>query len=596
MRGKYKHISAMTFLEFIRKNSLLVLIVIIAIGAGLLMMDYGNQGSAFSRDYHIQVNGTNYNVQDVYSLGENGQGVIQNLYSSMVTKMRERFDANDDEKLSADEEAAMSAWIQEHAEVEASMGRLQYILQAWSYGPCTRSEENIAINRAVLHEEAAALGIIPSKEQIDNFIKGMPAFINADGGFDRKLYQNMTGWYDGVANNPMEQAFRSVISDIIAWETIGALITEGVVHNSKVQSEIVDASNQSVSGKTAWLATDKVPAPAAPTEEELKTWWEAHKDNYKSEQRRIVSLYTLTPGKDVTTDALMNTADIIMQDLSMANGAGIDTILENAAANPENAEFTYKNADGSAHITLPLSTLAQVPAELRAEVDHNGKRTSLAEIAFNEIECATTLAAYEEAVKNNNGDKISTIQQMRGFFLTDDNKLLLIKVEAVEAPSVLPFEQAREKALSDLNTERADNALNIAAEKLYKEMSDAVAAGEGSDAVFAKAAAAGAVVSDFGPCELNFNADLPEGVTVQDLLTTPANKLCPQAIEATGARISMVTGRTVPADRQYTMAKLMYQIPMSNARLSNQLMLDWLNTAYTRYKVMLGEHVQTHGK
>ena len=596
MRGKYKHISAMTFLEFIRKNSLLVLIVIIAIGAGLLMMDYGNQGSAFSRDYHIQVNGTNYNVQDVYSLGENGQGVIQNLYSSMVTKMRERFDANDDEKLSADEEAAMSAWIQEHAEVEASMGRLQYILQAWSYGPCTRSEENIAINRAVLHEEAAALGIIPSKEQIDNFIKGMPAFINADGGFDRKLYQNMTGWYDGVANNPMEQAFRSVISDIIAWETIGALITEGVVHNSKVQSEIVDASNQSVSGKTAWLATDKVPAPAAPTEEELKTWWEAHKDNYKSEQRRIVSLYTLTPGKDVTTDALMNTADIIMQDLSMANGAGIDTILENAAANPENAEFTYKNADGSTHITLPLSTLAQVPAELRAEVDHNGKRTSLAEIAFNEIECATTLAAYEEAVKNNNGDKLSTIQQMRGFFLTDDNKLLLIKVEAVEAPAVLPFEQAREKALSDLNTERADNALNIAAEKLYKEMSDAVAAGEGTDAVFAKAAAAGAVVSDFGPCELNFNADLPEGVTVQDLLTTPANKLCPQAIEATGARISMVTGRTVPADRQYTMAKLMYQIPMSNARLSNQLMLDWLNTAYTRYKVMLGEHVQTHAK
>lgn len=596
MRGEYKHISAMTFLEFIRKNSLLVLIVIIAIGAGLLMMDYGNQGSAFSRDYHIQVNGTNYNVQDVYSLGENGQGVIQNLYSSMVTKMRERFDANDDEKLSADEEAAMSAWIQEHAEVEASMGRLQYILQAWSYGPCTRSEENIAINRAVLHEEAAALGIIPSKEQIDNFIKGMPAFINADGGFDRKLYQNMTGWYDGVANNPMEQAFRSVISDIIAWETIGALITEGVVHNSKVQSEIVDASNQSVSGKTAWLATDKVPAPAAPTEEELKTWWEAHKDNYKSEQRRIVSLYTLTPGKDVTTDALMNTADIIMQDLSMANGAGIDTILENAAANPENAEFTYKSADGSTHITLPLSTLAQVPAELRAEVDHNGKRTSLAEIAFNEIECATTLAAYEEAVKNNNGDKLSTIQQMRGFFLTDDNKLLLIKVEAVEAPAVLPFEQAREKALSDLNTERADNALNIAAEKLYKEMSDAVAAGEGSDAVFAKAAAAGAVVSDFGPCELNFNADLPEGVTVQDLLTTPANKLCPQAIEATGARISMVTGRTVPADQQYTMAKLMYQIPMSNARLSNQLMLDWLNTAYTRYKVMLGEHVQTHGK
>ena len=50
----------MTFLEFIRKNSLLVLIVIVAIGAGLIMMDYSGQGSAFSRDFYIQVNGTNY--------------------------------------------------------------------------------------------------------------------------------------------------------------------------------------------------------------------------------------------------------------------------------------------------------------------------------------------------------------------------------------------------------------------------------------------------------------------------------------------------------------------------------------------------------
>lgn len=595
-RTLQKHIPAMTFLEFIRKNSLLVLIVIVAIGAGLLMMDYGNQSSAFSRDYHIQVNGTNYNVQDVYSLGENGQGVIQNLYSALHSKLRDRFDANDDDKLSADEEAAMGAWLQEHPEVETSQSRLQYVLQSWSYGPSTRSEENIAINRAVLHEEAATLGIIPSKEQIDAFIKGLPAFVNADGSFDQKLYQNMTGWYDGVANNPMEQSFRSVIADIIIWESIDAIVKEGITYNTKVQSSIVDMANQTLKGKTAWLATDKVQAPAAPTDEELKAWWETHKDNYKSEQRRVVSLYTLTPGKDVTIDALMNTGDVIMQDLSMANGAGLDTILENAANNPENAEFSYKQANGSTHVTLPLSTEANVPAELKVELDHNGKRTALSEIAFNEIECSTTVAAYEEALKNNSTDKLSSIQQMRGFFLTDDNKLLLVKVEAVEAPSVLPFEQAREKALADMTAERAENALSIAAEKLYKEMTDAVNAGESIDTVFAKAGAAGAEVSDFGPCNLSIDAQLPQGLEVDAVLTTASNKLCPLVVTESGARISTVTERTVPADQQYMFSKLMYQVPMSNARLSHQVTLDWLNTAYTRYKVLLSEHVQTHGK
>ncbi len=585
----------MTFLEFIRKNSLLVLVVIVAIGAGLIMMDYGNQSSSFSRDFHIQVNGTNYKYADVYSLGENGSSIIQNIYSSTHSKLRDRFDANDDDELSADEEAALSAWVQEHPEVEACLSRLQYVLQGWSFGPCADAEENVAINRAILKEEAKSLGIVPSKEQIDAFIKSLPAFIKADGSFDTKLYQNLTGYYDGVANNPMEQAFRSVISDMIVWESIGAMVTNGVAHNTKVQSQIIDAGNQSVKGKTAWLPADKVPAPAAPTEEEIKAYWDTHKDNYKSVQRRIVSLYTITPGEGETIDSLMNTADAIMQDLSMANGGGLDNILENATNNPEYAAFSYKQADGSSHITLPLCTEAEAPAELMAEVDYNGKKTTLASIAFSDIESGITVAAYEEAAKNNSVEKLANIQQMRGFFLTRDNKLVLIKVEAVEAPAVLPYEQAKDKALADLTTERGDNALSAAAEKLYKEMTDAAAAGENLDTIFAKATAAGAEVSEFGPCELNLGSTIPEGITVQHLLTTASGKLCPPVVLPAGARFSAVTERTVPNDTQYNMAKLMYQLPMQNARLSNTIMYDWLNSAYVRYNVMLSEHVKLNG-
>ncbi len=590
-----QHHQAMTFLEFIRKNSLLVLIVIVAIGAGLIMMDYSGQGSAFSRDFYIQVNGTNYQYPEAYNLGENGSSVIQNIYSSTQTKLRNRFDANGDEELSADEEAALEAWMQQNPGVESSLARLQYVLQAWCFGPCAEADDNIAINRAILHEEAKTLGIVPSKEQVDNFIKSLPAFVNADGSFDTKLYQNLTGFYDGVANNPAEQSFRSVISDLIIWETIGAMVTNGITYNSKVEGDIIDAGNQSLKGKTAWLAADKVEAPAEPTEEELKAWWESRKDNYKSEQRRIISLYTLTPGKDVTVDAMMNTADVIMQELSMANGAGIDTILENAANNPENAEFTYKQADGSTHITLPLCTEAEAPAELQAEVDYKGSNTTLATISFNEVDTAPAVAAYEKAANENKLDSQQSIQQIRGFFLNRENKLVLIKVEAIEPPATLPYEQAKDKALADMKAERADNALVLAAEKLYKEMSDAAAAGENTDSVFAKATAVGAEVADFGPCELSLSSKLPEGISVQDLLTTATGKLCPLAITATGARISTITERTVSQDAQYTLRKMLNSLPMSNAKLSNMLIYDWMNSARIRYNVLLSEHVKLYG-
>jgi len=586
----------MTFLEFIRKNSLLVLIVIVAIGAGLLMMDYSDQGSAFSRDFRIQVNSTGYKDPDVYNMAESASGTIRSLISATYTNLQDRFDANDDDELSADEEAAMSAWIQEHPETQASIGRLQYILQTWSSGPCSHEEDNIAVNRAVLREEAKSLGIVPSKEQIDAFITGLPAFINTDGTFNQKLYQNLTGYYDGVANNPAEQSFRSVISDIIIWEAIGAMVTTDITYNTKAQAAMIDASMQSVKGKTAWLPADKVAAPAEPGEDEIKTYWEANKSRYKSTQRRIISLYTLTPGKDVTIDALMNTADTIMQDLSMANGSGLDTLLENAAANPENAEFSYKNEDGSTHVTFPLCTETEAPAELQAEIDHNGKSSSLAALAFNDIETAATVSAYEQASKNGTIDSLNSIQQMRGFFLTRDNKVVLIRVEAIEPPAELPYEQARDMALNDLKTERADNALNLAAEALFKEMSEALTAGEGLDAVFARATAAGAEVSDFGPSTLAISSDIPEGISTQALLTTASGKLCPLVVLAPkGARISAVVERTVPSDPQYTMAKLMYQLPMNNAELRNNIMLDWMSSAYIRYNVQLSDRVTTRG-
>lgn len=578
----------MSALELIRKNSLIVLIAVFGVGIGLVMMDYADKGSMIGRDAYIQVNDTGYSYPETMSLGEGGSNYIQQLYSATSSKLRDRFDTNEDEKLSTDEAAAMQAYMQQHPEYNRQMQVMQDMLQTWCYGGTESADINIAVNRAVLQQEAAQLGLAPSREQIDAYIQAMPAFRKADGSFDQEFYHRMVGTYKGVSNNAQENSFRALVADMMVWESLAAMLTDNLRYQSKSVSALIDAMTQKVSGKTAWLAAEGVPAPAEPAEEEIKAYWDTHKENYKSTERRVVSLYTLTPDKDASIEGLMATADILMQDLSLANGKGFDKLLESAAENPENEAFTYKLADGSSHVTFPLCTRAEAPTELQAEVNHNGKRVSLAEIAFTEVDAAPAPADYEAAAQAGKADDLAGITQVRGYFTADNGKLVFLRVEAIEVPQVLPYEAARDAALVDLKKERADNALELAANKLYEEMKAAEA--EGIDAIFAKAAAAGAKVEDFGPIGIGLQAvpeTLPSYMDTQALLSVASGKLAPIVITTEGARISAVTGRTCEDSRDYNAQKAFLLIPAQNDQLRNMIIYDWLNNAYRRFRVVL---------
>ena len=579
----------MTVLEFIRKNSLLVLIVIAAVGLGLVMMDYSGKGSYFSRDFYIQVNGTGYSYPETAALGENGQQYIQSLYSATTGKLRNKFDKNEDDNLSADEQAAMNAWLTEHPEYQEFTAFLSSVMQAWSYGYAGDAGINAAINRAILHEESAALGIYPSKEQLDSYISSMPAFRQEDGSFDQALYQRLTGYHNGMSNNAQEAAFRRVVADMMVWECLSNMLTEGVRYQTKSLSDLMDMFSQKVSGLTAWLPADAVSAPAEPTEEELKAYWEQHREQYKTEERRIVSLYTLTPAEGATLEGLMSTADALMQDLSAANGKGFDNLLASAAENPENEAFTYMNAEGKSHETYPLSTLAEAAAPLQQQVEHNGNTATLAQIAYNEVEGAPAPAEYEQAAEQGKADDLASITQVRGYFPTKDGKLVFIRVEAAEPPAELEFDAAREAALADLKKERADNALDIAAKELFSRME----AAENAEAAFALAEQAGAKKESFGPVSVGLaEADLPAGLEPQALISVPTGKMAPLVVRAEGARFTAVTKRTLEENAEYDMMKAFSLIPSQNAQLGTSVLLDWLHTAYTRYNVQLSEHIK----
>ncbi len=586
--------TAMTALEFIRKNSILVLIVIAAVALGLVMMDYSGKGSMFSNDYYIQVNGTSYNYPETEMLGGNGREYLSSLVSSVHQRIQDNFDADGNEELDAEEQKKADEWVETNPQVEEALALIQLAYQTWGRGVTEDDSVNFAISRAMLQEQAKELGIRASKEQVDAFIRSFPAFVKADGSFDQSLYQRLAGYRNGVANNNQERAFRSVISDLITWQSLRSMLTQGVTYNRAAASGLIDAMNQKMLGKTAWLPLHAVTEPAEPTEEELKAWWETHKHNYKSEEKRIVSIYTLTPSEGSTLDALLSTADIIMQDLSQANGQGFDKMLETAAENPELSPFTYMTEDGKSHITLPLSALSALPSELQAEVDHNGETISLGAAAFT-VESAPSVQEYEAAAAAGTADKLVNIKHVRGFFPTKDGKLALVRVEAVEEPVVLPYEEARERALVDMRAERKDNALELRAKEVYAAM-EAVIGGEGGvNAAFDKAEEMGAVVSTFGPVGLGLDDGLPEGVDPSILMRTPSGKLVPLVVMPHGARISCVIDRTVEDTPEMRGLRDIFYLRQLNTQLELYTFLDWHSDAIRRYNVQLHKGIKTAG-
>lgn len=584
----------MTILEFIRKNSILVIIVIVGVGAGLVMMDYAGKSSAFSRDFYIKVNGTGYSYPEALSMGENGKDFLVSLIQA-TRQLTDKFDTDEDGNFNEQEAAALEAWQKEHPEVAESFTQLQSIYEAWAYGVANRLEDNMAVTRAMLHEAADELGLHPSEQQIDNYLRSMPAFRQEDGSFNIELYQRLTGFRRGIANRVQEELFRGLIADMMIWEGLQSLVTEGVSYNTKTQLAQIDAFIQSISGRTAWLPTGAVPPPAEPTEEELRAWWEEHKEAYMSEEKRIVSIYTLSPTQDSNMENLLTTTDILMQELSLANGQGLDKLLTDAANNPEYDPFNYLLEDGSTHRTYELSTKEELKKNLSDEVNYNGNDTALADVVFAEVPEAPKVEDYKAAVEKGNSEKLVTIKQIRGPYTTKDDKVKLLRIEAIESPTVLPYEEARSKALADYRAERAAESLRTTAEKLYQEM-QATIGEQGMHAAFTMAAEAGAQVENYGPLNLGqLMSTLPSGVTDANLLSTPSGKLAPLVVLGDGARITSVDKRTVENTPALNMQKQLYRLPYENMRLRRGMMLDWLNAAYTHFNVQLSQHVPTRG-
>ncbi len=573
----------MNILEFIRKNSILVVIVIVGIALGLIMSEYNRKDGSLAGDYMLGTSGRNYNQADVEQLSSYAKHFTSELISAYPDRLRTQLDSDGDGKLTDTEQDAFEARFTLNTAAQRNMQEIEKIYTLWQYGTTGIPSLNIATNRAIIEAEGEALGLIPSKEQIDAYIKSMPAFQNEDGSFDQKLYQRLSGFNGTTTDQVRERAFRRFISDLMVWQAIEHLLTQGMQLDDRMAATLLNASLQDIQLKTAWLAASSIPTVAEPSEEELKAYWEENKMRYLSKAQRRASLYTLTPAEGISIEELYATTEQIMQTIAESNQADIDTLLSQAAQNTEYAPFTFKGADGSSHQSFEAFTSDTIPAALAMELQSEKGSTTLGGLAF-EIEAAPSFEAHDEQKKSGQSVR-SNIKQLRGFFPTPEGTFALLRVDAQLAPSVLEYEAAKEMAKSDLIAERQEQALLTAAEKLEADMKKKLTQ-DGADKAFELATAAGAIVEDYGPVNPETPTGLPIGMNAAALYAVPSGSFAPLSIIPTqGARISLVLSRSYTDSPELTAVRNSILLPELNKEFREKLILDWLHQSYRKFQV-----------
>lgn len=571
-------------LEFIRKNSWIALAAIAAILIGFLLMDYAGK-NVMGGDRFATVNDTNYSYADQVELGENGLHLLQQLaatcqqrHAGIITQLDTNKDGQIDDKernaMGLANETALSRNLEAYA-------FLEQLANIWAGIGVGKAETNVMTNRIILRDEAKKYGVYPDKKQTDTFIENLVAFQNGNGAFDADAYMQFIGKKDGNVNKEREAAFHSLVADIIAWNAMQTILVDGLKINEAIESKMLDIDQQAFDLSTARLPLAKYVPSTDPSEEDIKAYWEQNKGKYLSKERRGVTLFTLTPSENVKNDDNFR-ADIeeLYETIMEANGRAVAKQLATASTKA-GSEFAVKEE------TYPLAALDQMSAGLATSIVGADKGIeTIADAAFT-VEDAPAPAVYEQRKEAGNADSEIKAGQMRGIYSTKDGKYAIVRVNTIEKPTELPYEEARASALVDLKKKLTSDKLHQTAQELFARMEKV----DSLDKAFTIAKEVGAEVATIDKLT-GETENVPEALknAIASLRKTDTGKLAPIMEDQEGVLIVGVRKRSVEDSPQQAAVRTGNYFPKLENIHRGGIMIDWLMQCYGKYKVQVAQH------
>ena len=580
-------------LDFLRKHTIVIMAAMALVFVGLMFIGGDVSGGSLSgmfKQTFVTVDGKSYGEKDYVNMGHTGLSMAYSFSSSF------------------------GPLVQNNFATEQDLRNICYLLKT--------SDPNAAFlaYRGIIRREAERLGLTPSNAEIDEAICNIPEFLNDKGVFDPKKYDDFISMRGNQGKKLQEEILRGLMGDTMSLVRIQDVVAGGIAVESNFAQAVAESENQQITVNTAFLEKNAFRPKTDPGEEEIKTFWDKHKENYKNEEARFFTVYTFTPEGDAKapkpgdiSNATMETMNLVENDiwepLNATNGRNMDQVIGEALAKTPNVCKMEKK-------TYAAVTRKNAPEEINRPINQSasdGRSATLLDVVFSLTGAAPLHAdadakAIEEARSKAGAEQISTMQVL------EDGQVVLVKLEGITPVKALPYELARNSARADLLDTITEESLNKAASELRAELDKAPDAIEQFNAIASKAGAKTAIYGPFiNPNILlnniySQNAKSPEEFqAIMDKAMSsrvaPPKEL-PVPLEVFGASALVNPGKMAqPIDTgdgillvqlvkreledtpEFQIKATQQYAPVLSTQARAMLMMDWLKACIAKYKV-----------
>lgn len=580
-------------LDFLRKHTIVIMAAMALVFVGLMFIGGDVSGGSLSgmfKQTFVTVDGKSYGEKDYVNMGQTGRNLAYSFSSSFAPL------------------------LQNHFATEQDLRNICYLMKT--------NNPNAAFlaYRGIIRREAERLGLTPSNAEIDEAICNIPEFLDDKGVFDPKKYDDFISMRGNQGKKLQEEILRGLMGDTMSLVRIEDVIASGAAVESNFAQAVAESENQQITINTAFLEKSAFRPKTDPGEEEIKTFWDKHKENYKNEEARFFTVYTFTPEGDAKapkpgdiSNATMETMNLVENDiwepLNATNGRNMDQTIGEALAKTPNVCKMEKK-------TYAAVTRKNAPEEINQPINQSasdGRSATLLDVVFSltgapALNADADAKAIEEARAKSGAEQISTMQVL------EDGQVVLVKLEGITPVKALPYDMARNSARADLLDTMTEESLNKAASELRTELDKAPDAIEQFNAIASKA---GAKTAAYGPfinpnILLNSiysqNAKSPEEFqaimdqAMSSRLAPP--KELPVPLEVFGASALINPGKMAqPIDTgdgillvqlvkreledtpEFQIKATQQYAPVLSAQTRAMLMMDWLKACIAKYKV-----------
>ncbi len=153
------------------------------------------------------------------------------------------------------------------------------------------------VTQSALSAEARRLGLVVPDDALRRAVFAMPAFQNKQGQFDRAQMDAL------LRNNGLTEArFLEMMRQQLLQQQVLQSVSAGAAASDEMAKQVYAFQHEKRVADAVTLPFADAPAPPAPTEAQLRRWWENHPDRYSTPEYRRIKAIVLSPetvAKDV---------------------------------------------------------------------------------------------------------------------------------------------------------------------------------------------------------------------------------------------------------------------------------------------------------